>query len=282
MNCGKNYQNKHRPQQLKQRIFTKYVWGKQTIKQLAQQYQRSDKWIWSQLDGAKTTPCILYPQPVVVITDVTFWGRDYGVLVFRSLDPLQNVFWYPVERETIEAYRIGKEALEELSFSFQAVVLDGRKGVRELFVGIPVQICHFHQVVTINRYLTRKPKLEAGQELRVVALTIPHTTEQVLQEALASWYTKWKVFLQEKTVDPITHHWCYTHRRIRAAYRSLHTNLPFLFTYQKYPDLHIPNTTNSLDGTFSHLKQLLRIHRGLTKNRRFKLIQEILAHKKAP
>jgi hypothetical protein len=29
------------------------------------------------------------------------------------------------------------------------------------------------------------------------------------------------------------------------------------FTYQKYPDLDIPNTTNSLDGCFAYLKELV-------------------------
>jgi len=33
---------------------------------------------------------------------------------------------------------------------------------------------------------------------------------------------------------------------------------------------------NSLDGSFSHFKSLLRIHRGLTKARRYKVIREIL------
>ena len=40
---------------------------------------------------------------------------------------------------------------------------------------------------------------------------------------------------------------------------ELTTNLPYLFTYQKYPELAIPNTTNALDGTFAHLKELVNI-----------------------
>lgn len=82
---------------------------------------------------------------------------------------------------------------------------------------------------------------------------------------------------REKTFNPETKRWFYTHKRLRSAYRSLCTNSPFLFTYQRYPELGIPNTTNSLDGTFAHVKDLLRIHRGLTKRRKFKLIDEILS-----
>jgi len=64
---------------------------------------------------------------------------------------------------------------------------------------------------------------------------------------------------------------------LRSAYRSLKTNLPYLFTYLEYPDLDIPNTTNSLEGTFSNLKTKLRIHSGIKEWRKRKIIDEILS-----
>lgn len=37
----------------------------------------------------------------------------------------------------------------------------------------------------------------------------------------------------------------------------------------------MPNTTNSLDGgVFSHLKKLIKLHQGLAKKRKVKLIDE--------
>ncbi|EKE06703.1 MAG: hypothetical protein ACD_18C00301G0001, partial [uncultured bacterium] len=56
--------------------------------------------------------------------------------------------------------------------------------------------------------------------------------------------------------------------------------LPYLFTYQKYPELNIPNTTNSLDGYFNRLKSLLNVHRGLNLKRKMKIVFEILKGKK--
>jgi hypothetical protein len=56
----------------------------------------------------------------------------------------------------------------------------------------------------------------------------------------------------------------------------LERNLPYLFTYQKNPELEIPNTTNSLDGFFTHLKDKVKIHHGLRRDRRYKMIEEIL------
>lgn len=213
----------------------------------------------------------------MAIADVIFFGREYGVLVFRSFDLKQNLYWTEVKSETASIYQEAKQILEELGFTFDAVVIDGRPGVRAVFNGIPIQICQFHQIKTVNKYLTRRPKLQAAIELRTIALALTEVNEEYFTILLNQWHEKWKEFLRERTVNPETNKWFYTHKRIRSAYRSLKNNLPYLFTYQKYPHLNIPNTTNSLDGSFSYLRTLLNIHRGLKQERRWKLIQEILA-----
>jgi len=56
----------------------------------------------------------------------------------------------------------------------------------------------------------------------------------------------------------------------------LKINLPYLFTYQKHPELNIPNTTNALDGCFAYLKELVRVHRGVSQTLKRKIILEIL------
>ncbi|MFH1583986.1 MAG: hypothetical protein ABIA56_02565, partial [Actinomycetota bacterium] len=98
----------------------------------------------------------------------------------------------------------------------------------------------------------------------------------IFKYELNKWYEKWEIFLKEKTTNPETRKWNYTHKKVRSAYRSLKNNLPYLFTYQKYPELDIPNTTNSLDGYFNVLKSKLHVHRGLNKKRRNKVVVELL------
>lgn len=276
-NCKTNFQNVHRKQKTRRNLWRDYVWHRQTTSQLAARFGKSRSWISQQLDRATLRVFHLHPQPVVLIADVTFWGRGYGVLVFRSWDLKQNLYWTEVATEGIADYTEARRILEDMGYTFDAVVLDGRRGIRELFHDIPVQVCHFHQISILKRYLTSKPKLEAGRELWEIAKTLARTEETTLVQLLNQWYSRWRVFLMERTTAEDGRHWQYTHRRIRAAYRSLKTNLPYLFTYQKHPELHIPNTTNSLDGSFSHLKDLLRLHRGLKRQRRWRLIQEILA-----
>ena len=70
------------------------------------------------------------------------------------------------------------------------------------------------------------------------------------------------------------------HKKLRSAYRSLKTNLPYLFTYQRCPKLNIPNTTNSLDGYFNVLKSKLNVHRGLSRERAKKVVIELLKGEK--
>lgn len=217
------------------------------------------------------------PQPIVAIADVTFFKRDFGVCVIRAPHLKQNLYFQEVQTESVDAYRQGKIDLEKLGYTFQAIVLDGRPGVRQLFSDIPVQMCHFHQKQIITRYLTNNPKLEAGIELKIIMTTLCQTNERDFTSAINNWHQKWSSFLKERTTDPLTGRWFYTHRRLRSAYRSLKINLPYLFTYQKYTELNIPNTTNSLDGCFAYLKELIRVHRGINKKLKRKIIQELLA-----
>lgn len=210
------------------------------------------------------------------MADVTFFGQAYGFIVFRSPKLKRNLYHKLIPYETIFEYQLGRISVENQGFKIKAIVLDGKPGVRNLFLDIPVQMCHFHQKKIIQRYLTLSPILEAGIELKKITDTLCNTNKEEFTKKLEDWYKRWEIFLKERTADPITNRWHYTHRRIRSAYYSLNKNLPYLFTYQKYPELNIPNTTNSLDGSFASLKELVRVHRGHNQYLKKKIIEEIL------
>lgn len=277
MNCGKNFISKSRKAVLRKVLWKKYIWKRQTLEQLAKEYQHSKKWIQQQLDHHTVEKPIEKSCPVVIIADTTFVKRTFGVAVIRAPRLKKNLLWKTVETENLAAYRELRYELEKLEFVIQAAVVDGKRGLVEIFNDVPVQMCQFHQMKIMTRYLTTRPKLVAGQTLRHIALCISKSNEKEMTEVLEVWHEQWKYFLKEKTHNPQTKRWFYTHKRLRSAYRSIVRNLPLLYTCQKYPELNIPNTTNSLDGTFSHLKDMLRIHRGLKKNRKLKLIDEILS-----
>lgn len=199
-------------------------------------------------------------------------------MVFRDHYRSQNIHWKFVRYENLFEYQAGIRRIESSGWQIKAIVCDGRRGLFNSFGEIPVQMCHFHQISIVTRYLTQKPKLPAGRELKDIVATLPQSDRSNFENSLEQWHQKWTSFLSEKSIKWETGKQTYTHRRIRSAYRSLKTNLPYLFTYQNYPDLHIPNTTNSLERVFSNLKTKLRNHTGLKYHRKAKLISEILSN----
>jgi hypothetical protein len=257
-------------------IWNEYVYHRQTINQLSEKHNRGKDWIRERIHNASVKSRCYIPQPVVVVADVTFFSRSSGLCVIRAPNLKKNLYIQEVHSESAEIYRQGRVALERQGYALTAIVLDGRPGVRQIFNDIPVQMCHFHQKQIITRYLTSNPKLQASRELKMFTKDLCTTSEESFIAALDAWYMEWSSFLKERTIDPVTGRWHYTHKRLRSAYRSLRLNLPYLFTYQKYPNLNIPNTTNSLDGCFAYLKELLRVHRGSTKGLRDKIVKEIM------
>jgi hypothetical protein len=201
-----------------------------------------------------------------------------GFIVFRIPELKRNVYFSPITYESIFEYYKGKMTLEKQGIIIKAIVLDGRPGVRKVFAGIPIQMCHFHQKQIIRRYLTSNPILQPSIELKAIADTLTSTTKDQFTKNIFDWYDRWESFLKERTTDPITGQWYYTHKRTRSAFRSLKNNLPYLFTCKDYPELNIPNTTNSLDGSFSYLKQKVNIHRGITNELKERIIKYILGN----
>lgn len=257
-------------------LWKEYVFGKQTVKQLAEKHHRSPQWIRDRLDEAEISVKEVSPRSIVSIIDATFWGRTYGVIVARDSHLKENLYFKEIYSETKQVYIQTRIFLEQKGFKLQAVVIDGKRGAKEIFSDIPVQMCHFHQIAIVTRYITKKPKLKASKELRSIILYLKYANKEEFILLLDSWYQRWEGFLKEKTFNPETNRSHFSHRRLRSAYNSLRNNLPYLFTFEDYPYLNIPNTTNSLDGSFTYLKNLLRVHSGLKRERRFKVIQEIL------
>lgn len=197
-------------------------------------------------------------------------------MVFRDVLEKENLLWKFVTYETIPLYQQGVQELQDIGFEILGITTDGRRGIFKAFGDIPVQMCHFHQKQIVRKYLTKNPKLEASIELKEIVSLLTHTDEQSFSGLLSEWHSKWRGFLNEKTFNHETGRNQYTHRRVRSAYNSLKAHLPYLYVYLRHLDKGMPNTTNSLDGTFSHLKCKLIAHRGLKTDRKIRLINQLL------
>jgi hypothetical protein len=208
--------------------------------------------------------------------DTTYFGRGSGVMVLRDAHTHANLYRRYVKQETVQLYAEGIAYLQSHGVSVRAIVCDGRRGLAQRFSGVPVQLCQFHQVATITRYLTRNPKQQAGQELRKLTLMLARTDKESFIGGLGLWHERWKSYLDERSLETTTGRSRYTHRRLRSAYLSLKRNLSWLFTWYDHPDLRIPNTTNGIDGAFADLKNKLRNHNGLNPARKKRFVDEFL------
>lgn len=210
--------------------------------------------------------------------DTTYWKRgSFGVMLFKDSITGENLLKYYVKYETNALYHAGIEELKSKGFEILAIVCDGRKGLIQSFENrIPVQMCQFHQVAIIRRYLTKKPKLKASQELMALVDILKCTDKESFTGGLGDWHEKWKSFLDERTTNPETGKSHYTHKKLRSAYNSLNRNLPRLFTWYDHIKLKIPTTTNAIDGHFSDLKKKLRCHNGMNEKRKKRFIDEFL------
>lgn len=109
----------------------------------------------------------------------------------------------------------------------------------------------FHQLQIITRYLTTNPKPQASIELRALTSQLTKVKKVDFENAFIQWYNKWEFFITERSFSETTGKSHYTHKKLRSAWLSLKRNLPWLFTFESYPELMIPNTTNGLDGLFA-------------------------------
>jgi hypothetical protein len=253
-----------------------YTEKKQTLAELSAEYGKSHVWVRNRLDEHEVIIPRITPTRTVIVADTTFWGRGYGVCVFRAWTIRTNIWWHEVVSEKVAHYHYARKILEERGWEFTSAVVDGRRGLASVFKDIPVQICQFHQIQTITKYLTRRPKTDAGKALRALVLTLTKTDERTFTDALMAYEKRWRLFLDEKTLVLGLKRPQYTHKNVRSAFLSLKRNLPYLFTYLRYPELNIPNTTNTIDGSFASVKKKTGAHHGLRRDRRFKVISELL------
>ena len=121
-------------------------------------------------------------------------------------------------------------------------------------------------------YLTKNPETLAGQELLIIVKLINQVTTNAEKKVFLSWLVRyeneWKTFINQKTdnTDPnIKQDWWYTHKNLRSAFRSMKLSVDNMFFY--LDDVNIPKDTNGLEAEFTHLKNKINAHRGLSRKR---------------
>jgi hypothetical protein len=72
-------------------------------------------------------------ETAVILVDCTFFGRSYGILVARCPRLKQNLYWKEITAENKTVYQEARRYLEHTGFNIQAVVIDAKRGNKEVF-----------------------------------------------------------------------------------------------------------------------------------------------------
>jgi len=181
--------------------------------------------------------------------------------------------------EHFEQIKEDLDNLIKLGLHIESITTDGHKStlkaIKKSMPDVIVQRCLVHIQRMCLLWLTRFPKHAAGIELRrLVLLLLKIKTENdrlFWTNELYNWHERHKAYLSEKTYNPTTGRYWYTHKLLRRSYQTIKRALPNMFHYLANPA--IPNTTNGIEGFFSHLKNHIDLHRGLTPQHRINFIK---------
>jgi hypothetical protein len=216
---------------------------------------------------------------VYLIVDATYFGErkestSWCVVVARDMYTKENLWWTFTDTETTSTYREMRVDLEKCGYTILSVTGDGFGGIRQAFSGISYQMCHVHMERLVIKGTTRKPQLEAGQVLLALVKTLPKTNSHIFGKRVQMFIEHYRDFLNEKTYNPFTGKECWTHEPLRLALHSLIRFQPYLFVFEQ--DRKIPKTTNSLEGHFRHINEIIAVHCGLSRERKERVLCAIL------
>ena len=219
------------------------------------------------------------PRRINLVVDALYFGertekRSWCAVVFRDPKRKENLWWSFRQTETTSVYLEGRRYLENIGYIIMSVTGDGFGGLRQAFSDIPFQMCHVHMERIVISGTTRKPQLEAGIALLALTKSLhQNISGESFTYYLKKYTEKYQTFLNEKTINQNTGESFFTHEPLRKAALSLHRFLPYLFTFET--NKNISRTTNSLEGHFSHVRDVVEIHRGLKRAHMEKVLHSI-------
>lgn len=204
--------------------------------------------------------------------DATYWGHNWGAMVAVDESSSKVLYLAFIRHETVEDYRKAVASLEERGFSIDGIIIDGMQSLFREFARYPIQMCHFHMISIIRRYLTKNPKMKAAKELRSIVLSITSTDQTSFEAVYKQWKETYADIINRRTVSKKNGASWYTHKRLRTAMHSVDFYLPYLFTFQLKDCTGMPNTNNKIEGTFTDLKNNLNAHSGMSIENRKRFI----------
>jgi AraC-like DNA-binding protein len=270
-------------QRIKNRFtwFQKWILERQTFKTLSRDSGLSIdtlQRIFSAFLRQSPTVRILKRSRVYLRLDATYF-EQFCMLCYQDNEDGYTQLIRFSDGEHFGEIKEDLDNLIKLGVQIESITTDGHKSIlkaiKKSLPQVVVQRCLVHIQRMCLLWLTRFPKHIAGVELRRLVLLLLRIKTQNdrlhWSRQLEQWHQQHKVYLQEKTINEQTGRYWYKHKLLRRSYLTIKRALPNMFHYLANPA--IPKTTNGIEGFFSHLKNHLDLHRGLTLQHRIDFIK---------
>jgi hypothetical protein len=254
--------------------FREWIVGKQTFAQLVSKSGYSERmlkyYFYDYLERYPTWH-IHKTERVNLLIDGTYFTNKICLVLYRDNRIKATLFYRLTDGEWEEELREDLENIMRLGVEIESVTCDGLsnilKAVRKASPDTVIQRCLAHIQRECLTWLTRRPKTDAGQALRIIIKRL-YTIDNREKwgywvVALVRWYEQYKDFVNQKTFKNETGSYWFTHKSVRKAFIHIKRALPDMFHY--LDNERIPKTTNGLESFFGHLKQNISLHRGLSK-----------------
>lgn len=255
--------------------FREWIVGKQTLVQLSDKsgYSISTLKRYFQIYLNKAPTWKIKPsEKVNLLIDGTYFSNKVCLVLYRDNNIKATQIYRLTDGEWFDEISEDLQNLLDLGIDIESVTCDGLsniiKAVRKVSPNTIIQRCVVHIQREVLIWLTRRPKSQAGIELRQIIRKLHLINNKELWGYwvvdLVHWYEKHKDYINEKTYNPYSKRYWFTHKSIRRSFIHIKRALPDMFHY--LDNLDIPKSTNGLESFFGHLKQNISLHRGLSKD----------------
>ena len=268
--CGYQFRNGNRVDT--DTLWSLYQDGKQTMAELAEKHRISQSTIKRRIREVT----IGWDQPSLTGSgflhlDTTYWGHNWGVLLGLDEETGLPLYVAFVGHERVQDYIDAVRSIEQRGYCIRGIVIDGMQSLFSEFSAYKIQMCQFHMMEIVKRYLTKRPKLIAARELKELVGSLTTRQKNEFEDEYRKWKERWGNTLNRRTTLK-SGKTQFTHKRLRSAMHSVDFYLPYLFTYQQPECKGMPNTNNKIEGTFTDLKKNLNNHSGMSKENRKRFI----------
>jgi transposase-like protein len=268
--------------------FKRWVIERWTLEKLSLESKYSTRTLKRYFHAYLEKPPVLsvYPsEKVNLLIDGTYFSNDLCLILYRDNTIKFTQLYRLTDGEWFEELAEDLANLIHLGVQIESITCDGHKAllkaIKHTCPHVTVQRCLVHIQRMCRIWLSSNPKSEAGRDLRSIISQLHLITNLQQRDywlvSLIKWHEIYKDYINQKSINPNTQRYWYTHKMVRRSFMVIKKALPEMFQY--LDNERIPKTTNGLECFFGHLKGYLNVQRGLSLKHRKQFIQWYLFFK---